>query len=176
MKLTITVKQLESLSACSEGVALFKKIYGDKAIIKWTLEAQLELIKSPMGRYLGWAFWSKLLPLWSMRYANLSGADLRSTNLSCADLSSANLRSADLSYADLSYANLSGANLRSANLSCADLRSANLSCADLRSANLSSANLRSANLRSALSLEGAYLDADPKISGYKFNNGRLWRC
>ena len=105
MKLTITAAQLEKIGACSEGVKLFKKTYGDKAIIKWTLDAQIELIKSPMGRYLGWAFWNKLLPLWSMSYADLSSADLR-------------------------YAN---------------------------------------------ELTGAYLDSDPKIKGYKFENGRLWR-
>ena len=150
MKLTITAAQLEKIGACSEGVKLFKKTYGDKAIIKWTLDAQIELIKSPMGRYLGWAFWNKLLPLWSMSYADLSSADLR-----YADLRYANLRSANLSYADLSYA---------------DLRSA-----DLRSANLRSANLSSADLRYANELTGAYLDSDPKIKGYKFENGRLWR-
>jgi len=63
----------------------------------------------------------------------------------------------------------------SADLRSADLSSADLSSADLRSANLRSANLRSADLRWAISLEGCYIDADPKIKGYKFNNERLWK-
>jgi uncharacterized protein YjbI with pentapeptide repeats len=120
MKITITAAQLEKMGACSKGVKLFKETYGDKAVIKWTLDAQLELIKSPMGRYLGWAFWNKLLPLWSMYSVNLS---------------SANLSSADLSYANLSYANLSYAD----------------------------------------NLHGVFIESDPIITGYKFDNGRLWK-
>jgi hypothetical protein len=75
----------------------------------------------------------------NLSYANLSCADLSYANLSCADLSYANLSYADLSYADLSYADLSYANLSYANLSCADLSYANLSRANLSRANLSRA-------------------------------------
>ena len=121
----------------------------------------------------------------NLRSANLRSANLRSADLSSADLSSADLRSADLSYANLSYANLRSAYLRLADLSSADLRYANLSSANLSLANLSSANLSSANLlladlssadlSSANLLEGVYIDKDPKIKGYRFENGRLWK-
>ena len=135
MKLKITVKQLEEMQACDEGVKAFGDLFGKSANIEWTLEKQIEILKSRLGRYVGWAFCKHLIPMWSMSSANLSSADLRS---------------ADLCSANLSYANLSYANLRSANLSSADLRSAD-------------------------DLTGAFIDIDPKIAGYKFENGRLWR-
>ena len=78
--------------------------------------------------------------------------------------------SADLSYADLSFANLSYADLRSADLSYANLRYANL-----RSADLSYADLRSADLSFADNLNGLYINFDPEIKNYKFENGRLWK-
>jgi Pentapeptide repeats (8 copies) len=110
-----------------------------------------------------------------LRYANLYSADLRSADLRYANLYSADLRSANLRYANLYSADLSSADLYSADLRSADLRSANLSSADLRYANLRSANLSSADLRSAITLEGVFIDNDPKIKGYKFLNGRLWK-
>jgi hypothetical protein len=85
----------------------------------------------------------------NLRYANLSYANLRSADLRSADLSGANLSGADLSYADLRGADLSGANLRGADLSYADLRGADLSGANLRGADLSYADLRGADLRYA---------------------------
>ena len=53
----------------------------------------------------------------NLRWADLSGANLRGGNLRWADLSGANLRGADLSGADLSGANLRGADLSGADLS-----------------------------------------------------------
>jgi hypothetical protein len=80
----------------------------------------------------------------SLKYADLSRADLRGANLSYADLRGANLSGADLRGADLS-----GANLGDADLSGADLGDAGLNGANLRYANLSHANLSTARLRNA---------------------------
>ena len=88
--------------------------------------------------------------------ANLSGADLRRADLSDATLSDATLYGADLSDATLRYANLRYANLSGADLSGADLSDATLYCANLSGANLRHANLRSADLRRA-DLRGADL-------------------
>ena len=117
----------------------------------WTPKHQLLLLGwcPELRKRLSNFFWAKnILPQFSLRSADLSGANLRS-----ADLSGANLRSANLSGADLS-----GANLRSANL-----RSANLSGADLSGANLYGANLRSANLSGAIYSIGTIFPADFKI-------------
>ena len=78
----------------------------------------------------------------SLRYAELScadltHADLRYAYLSCADLSGADLRYANLSGADLAYAELTHADLTHANLSGADLTGANLTGAYLSYADLS---------------------------------------
>src|SRR5918995_1378891 len=67
----------------------------------------------------------------SLRYANLSDANLSDAYLSnanvlLADLSNANLRYANLSNADLSHANLRGATLEDADLSYANLRGVDL--------------------------------------------------
>jgi len=87
----------------------------------------------------------------SLRWANLSHADLTGASLSYADLTEANLSHADLTGASLSYAALTGANisyadLTGANLSHADLTGANLSYADLTEASLSVADITGANL------------------------------
>ena len=68
-----------------------------------------------------------ILEIESLCNANLSNAGLR-----YADLSGANLRGANLSSADLRYADLSGANLRYTNLRGANLSGANLGSVDLR--------------------------------------------
>jgi hypothetical protein len=115
------------------------------------------------------------LPGAKLSYANLSGADLSGANLTGANLSDANLTRANLSGANLSRANLSGAKLSRANLSRANLSGANLSDADLTYANLSGAKLSYANLSGA-DLSGAFIHQDPVITGWKFNNGRLWRA
>jgi len=96
-----------------------------------------------------------------LRYANLSGADLRDANLRKAILTGANLYDANLTDANLSYANLygcnlTGANLYDANLTDAILSGANLSYANLYGCNLTGADLRDANLRKAI-LSGANL-------------------
>ena len=125
----------------------------------------------------------------NLRGANLRGAELGDANLRGADLGAAYLSGAILRGAYLSDAYLSSANLSSANLSSADLRGAilrgaylsgaNLRGANLRGAYLSGANLRGADLRGAdlrgADLRGAYLDHDPNITGYKFENGRVWK-
>ena len=124
MKLNITTKMLKNMNACQSGVDDFERITGGKLVCEWTPEMQLELLKTDLRKWFGWAVSNKLLPVWSMSGANLSWA-----NLSRADLSRANLYRADLSRANLSWANLSRADLSRADLSRADLTGANLSWA-----------------------------------------------
>ena len=99
MQITITAKQLQEADACESAVAIFKQVYGESATEEWTRDKQIELLKGPLGKYVGWAFLNGLLPMWS----------LRSANLRLADLQSADLRSANLWLADLRSANLDGA-------------------------------------------------------------------
>ena len=82
----ITVQDLENKRACQLGIRLFQKIYGDEHEFDWTLGKQIEIIKSPLGKYFGWAVYNGLLPMWSMAGANLAGADLANANLTRADL------------------------------------------------------------------------------------------
>jgi len=125
MKITKTL--LENYNACKEGIKEFEKFFPQGFDLKnWTLEKQLEIIKSDLRKYFGWAVFNGIIPIWSMSRADLSRADL-----SGANLYGANLSRADLSGANLSGANLSGANLYGANLSGANLYGANLSGADL---------------------------------------------
>jgi uncharacterized protein YjbI with pentapeptide repeats len=141
MKITITVDQLIKLNACQEGIEDFKREFGDSIALDWTPETQIQLIKGSLRKWFGWAVFNKLLPLWSMSGADLSGADLSGANLSGADLSLANLSGAKLSWADLSEADLSWADLSGADLSGADLSGANLSGADLSRAIVSEEQL-----------------------------------
>ena len=87
-----------------------------------------------------------------LRYADLSGANMRRSVLRNADL-----RNAKLDYANLIVSDFSGANLRRASFHGADMRFMNLSGADLKNADLSGADLRHSNLSGAL-LNGAVLD------------------
>jgi hypothetical protein len=124
MKLNITTKMLKNMNACQSGVDDFERITGGKLVCEWTPEMQIELLKTDLRKWFGWAVSNKLLPVWSMSGANLSWA-----NLSRADLSRANLYRADLSRANLSWANLSRADLSRADLYRANLTGANLSWA-----------------------------------------------
>ena len=85
----------------------------------------------------------------SLKFYNLSSANLSHANLSSANLSHADLRSAHLSHTNLSRANLSRADFSTANLDHANLSHAHLSRADLISAHLDQANLDHANLSHA---------------------------
>jgi uncharacterized protein YjbI with pentapeptide repeats len=174
MKLKITTKDLEAKNACQSGIDEFMKIYKGKASIDWTVEKQIEIFKTPLGKYVGWAYQNDIIPLWSMRDADLYGADLYGANLCDADLRDANLRDANLRDANLCDADLRDADLRDANLCDANLRDANLRDANLRDANLCDADLYGADLYGA-DLYGAFFNSNPNIPGWKFNNGRLWR-
>ena len=72
----ITVEDLERLGACKEGIEIFRDIFGDEYVAEWTLEEQINLIRSPLRKYFGWAVNMSLVPMWSMSEANLSGANL----------------------------------------------------------------------------------------------------
>ena len=118
---------LQSAGACPEGLDAFDAAYPDGvAILDWTRDAQVALVKGPLRSFLGWAADRRLIPRLDLRGADLRRADLRRADLTRANLRGANLTGADLTGADLRRADLSGANLRGANLSGANLRYAYL--------------------------------------------------
>src|SRR5262245_836448 len=133
--INITLKELIAADPCTDGLEAFKAFKGPKKF-KWTSEAQIELVKGPLRRWLGWAHYKNLIPAINLVGANLSGADLSRAYLSEANLSGANLSKANLSWACFSGADLSGADLSGADLSGAYLSGANLDGADLSRANL----------------------------------------
>ena len=104
MTITITRQQLEDLSACDEALRAFAEVYGTIATEDWTRDKQIEILLSPLGRFVGWAWEKGLLPMWSMNGASLYGA-----NLNYASLNGANLNGASLNGANLNHANLNGA-------------------------------------------------------------------
>ena len=156
--INITRAELVEHEACDEGLAFFDVRFttGETGPIVWTIEAQLKELRDPAAyKWLFWAMAEDLIPRFSMRGsdlsgANLSGAILRDANLSGADLSGANLRGSDLSGSDLRDANLRGANLRGA-----ILRGSDLSYSDLRDAYRS--------------------QTDPPIPGWIVTDGQLVR-
>lgn len=92
MQITITKAMLEERDACKDGIEAFVKMFGESGTVDWTRDKQIELLKSPLGKFIVWAWSNDLLPLW-----NLSGANLSRANLSGANLYGANLYGADLS-------------------------------------------------------------------------------
>jgi uncharacterized protein YjbI with pentapeptide repeats len=78
----ITEQTLKDKSACSDGVKAFNDMFPDGFDRSdWTQEKQIEILKSPLGRYLGWAHVKGIVPVWSMQGANLEGAYLGRANL-----------------------------------------------------------------------------------------------
>ena len=147
--------ELVARGVCPEGLALFDSIAriqgrSKKVRLVWTPLSCVWLSRT----YLWWLWQHGLVPMCSVR-----GADLRGAYLRGADLRGAYLRGADpallveygayLRGADLRGATLTDANLTGANLTGADLRGANLRGAYLRGANLTGANLTGADLRGA---------------------------
>ena len=132
MKITITRKKLEKLDACESGLYLFDQLAegASKVRIKWDQCAQVWFAAAYPELYR-WCVDVAILPKFSLRRANLwganpLGADLRGANLLGADLRGANLEGAYLRGANLRRANLWGANLLGADLLGADLRGADL--------------------------------------------------
>jgi uncharacterized protein YjbI with pentapeptide repeats len=117
----LTVEDLERAGACREGALAFRDVFGESVDADWTREKQLETLRGPLRRFLGWAWASSILPAWSMFRADLSGADLSGADLYRSNLSVANLSGANLSWARMYKADLSGADLSGANLSGADM-------------------------------------------------------
>ena len=115
-QITITRQQLIDKAACDLAIADLDKLGVENiTIASWNRAAQGFVLGSKIGRlYLIWLYDEGLLPLYSMRGANLRGANLNGADLRGADLNGANLR----------WANLNGANLNGANLNGADLRGA----------------------------------------------------
>ena len=125
---TITAESLEQMGACREAVEMFRRDFPDGYdLARWTREEQLRMVRTEWRRYLGWAWMKMVVPIWTMRDADLSGADLSAADLSGCDLSRSDLSDADLGDADLSGCDLSRSDLSGADLSDADLRDADLS-------------------------------------------------
>ena len=138
----ITKKLLEEKDACVEGLACFNAAFPNGIDLKdWTVEKQIEVLKSDLRKYIGWAFVRGIIPLWSMQGAYLEGAYLRYAYLGGANLRDANLRGANLGGANLGGAYLEGANLEGANLGGANLEGAYLGGAYLGGAYLEGAYL-----------------------------------
>ncbi len=148
MKITITRTQLEELGAYCDGVKALEEIFGRDGpwTTEWTRFRQIELLRTPLGRYLGWARNRGLIPFWDMTGACLSGAQLINAILTGVKFTNAVLIGTNFSGADLSGADLTGADLSGANLSNADLRGTYLTDAKLVGANLRRANFTGANL------------------------------
>ena len=61
----ITIEQLEKHNACEEGIGDFLKMFTSGiADVEWTYEKQIEIIQSPLRKYIGWAVYEKLIPLY----------------------------------------------------------------------------------------------------------------
>jgi len=88
VQLTITKKQLADLDACSEGVKALANVMGqgDSWTVEWTREKQIELMLTPVGKFIGWAYDEGLIPLWSMNGASLVGASLDGARLDRAKI------------------------------------------------------------------------------------------
>ena len=91
MNVTVSVARLKELDACKEAVAAFREHFGESASADWTPEKQLDVLRSPLGKYLGWAWGKNLLPMWRMGGAYLGGADLGGADLGGADLRGAKI-------------------------------------------------------------------------------------
>ena len=60
----------------------------------WTRDEQIRMYKTEMRGYLGWAFRTSILPMWSMAHEDLQDADLRDADFRGANLTGADLRGA----------------------------------------------------------------------------------
>jgi hypothetical protein len=110
VQITITRQQLVSLGACDDALKIFAEQFGFESVtVDWTQIRQIELLLSPIGKYLGWAYERKLLPWWSMVGAPLDGASLNRASLDGASLDGASLNRASLVGASLDGANLTDA-------------------------------------------------------------------
>jgi len=108
--------------------------------------------------------------LFSLREAELNGADLSFADLRLANLSKANLNGAALGSADLRGTLLVMANLNKAILIFSDLRMANLWNANLSGASLIHAKLSEANLAEAQLNKAELNGADLRATSLKFAN------
>ena len=53
MQITLTVAQLQALHACKDGVETFRRLYGEQATVEWSRDTQLQILRGPLGRYVG---------------------------------------------------------------------------------------------------------------------------
>lgn len=99
MRLILTTDILRQHNACVEGVDEFHAAYPSRLDIEWTKDRQIELIKtcSVFRKHLfDWAYVEGLVPVFSMRRANLRGAILSGSILSNSNLSGSDLRGSNL--------------------------------------------------------------------------------
>jgi len=98
------------------GIDDFIKTFGNQVEMDWTLKAQLEILRTPMRKWFGWAYEVGLIPLWSMQKVDLSNLDMRGANMRWANMSGADMRWANMSGADMSGADMRGADMRWADM------------------------------------------------------------
>ena len=105
----ITAKDLERAGACSQGIELFRSLFGESLVVEnWTpLHTIWACAVEPS--FYRWLTDKNLVPFASLRGADLRGADLRDADLRGASLYGADLRDVELSGAELSGADLRGA-------------------------------------------------------------------
>jgi uncharacterized protein YjbI with pentapeptide repeats len=85
----LTADKLSELGFREEVIRLFERDFpAGIDISDWTLDRQMAMLQSPVWRrYWGLAVEHGIIPAWSMRCANLEGADLKEADLRGADLS-----------------------------------------------------------------------------------------
>lgn len=124
-------------------------------------QEQLDILKQGVETWNDWRQqYEDIIP--DLRWAKLSGYNLRNADLNEAHLNSADLSLANLIGADLTHATLRGAGMREADMREADLSDADLDNATLYNTNLSNAILYYANLNGIdlinVDLRGATLE------------------
>jgi hypothetical protein len=82
----ITIDTLEEFGACERGKDKFCELFPSGWCGEWTLDKQLEMIRSPLRIFADWAFKTRLVPMLSMEEVNLSMADLSGVDLHGANL------------------------------------------------------------------------------------------
>ena len=110
----VTVETLRAKKAYQPAIDDFARVFPDGVDIDDYDPWAQTIVIGTLGKWWGQAVYNRIIPAWSMRYADLHYANLSGADVSGADVSGANLSCANLSYANLSYANLSCANLSDA--------------------------------------------------------------
>ena len=84
----ITVSHLRDLNACESGIAEFTNLVGPNGFEgEWTYQHQIALMLSSARGHMGFLVQNRLIPVFSMREADLEGANLGRADLNHCPLS-----------------------------------------------------------------------------------------